>query len=270
MLLSTKNLAPLTSPKYEIDLSHSKKHLDGIGSFTYDDNCEHCVNNKNTPFAQQSLELEKKIKLLNTKIDELKTELSEKIEAQCGCDVKSDLEKVNQIKEKEQQTNSKYYSLLSQLNDYKSDYTKIETRYEKLVDDIERAKKQEKSVEFNRVLNEEINVLKQKRKAVQSELADATNNLIDLLGGLRVQQNIIETVNQSIEKLNLMEIKYAGYEYYLSAVKRDGIPYGLISEILPKLEVEINNILQPIVDFQIILDTDGKNINSYICYGAVS
>ena len=256
-----------TVSKYEIDLSHSKKHLDGIGSFTYDDNCEHCVNNKNTPFAQQSLELEKKIKLLNTKIDELKTELSEKIEAQCGCDVKSDLEKVNQIKEKEQQTNSKYYSLLSQLNDYKSDYTKIETRYEKLVDDIERAKKQEKSVEFNRVLNEEINVLKQKRKAVQSELADATNNLIDLLGGLRVQQNIIETVNQSIEKLNLMEIKYAGYEYYLSAVKRDGIPYGLISEILPKLEVEINNILQPIVDFQIILDTDGKNINSYICYG---
>jgi DNA repair exonuclease SbcCD ATPase subunit/DNA repair exonuclease SbcCD nuclease subunit len=256
-----------TVSKYEIDLSHSKKHLEGIGSFTYDDNCEHCVNNKNTPFAQQSLELEKKINSLNTKIDELKIQLSEKIEAQRGCDVKSDLEKVNQIKEKEQQTNSKYYLLLSQLNDYKSDYTKIETRYEKLVDDIERAKKQEKSVEFNRILTEEINDLKQKRKGVQSELADATNNLIDLLGGLRVQQNIIETVNQSIEKLNLMEIKYAGYEYYLSAVKRDGIPYGLISEILPKLEVEINNILQPIVDFQIILDTDGKNINSYICYG---
>jgi DNA repair exonuclease SbcCD ATPase subunit len=256
-----------TVSKYEIDLSHSKKHLEGIGSFTYDDNCEHCVNNKNTPFAQQSLELEKKINSLNTKIDELKIQLSEKIEAQRGCDVKSDLEKVNQIKEKEQQTNSKYYLLLSQLNDYKSDYTKIETRYEKLVDDIERAKKQEKSVEFNRILTEEINDLKQKRKGVQSELANATNNLIDLLGGLRVQQNIIETVNQSIEKLNLMEIKYAGYEYYLSAVKRDGIPYGLISEILPKLEVEINNILQPIVDFQIILDTDGKNINSYICYG---
>ena len=256
-----------TISKYEIDLSHSKRHLEGIGSFTYDDNCEHCVNNKNTPFAQQSLELEKKINLLNTKIDELKIQLSEKIEAQRGYDVKSDLEKVNQIKGKEQQTNSKYYSLLSQLNDYKSDYTKIETRYEKLVDDIEKAKKQEKSVEFNRVLNEEISLLKQKRKEVQSDLTDTTNNLIDLLGGLRVQQNIIEMANQSIEKLNLMEIKYAGYEYYLSAVKRDGIPYGLISEILPKLEIEINNILQPIVDFQIILDTDGKNINSYICYG---
>jgi len=79
------------------------------------------------------------------------------------------------------------------------------------------------------------------------------------------KDNVLFPIN--IEKLNLMEIKYAGYEYYLSAVKRDGIPYGLISEILPKLEIEINNILQPIVDFQIILNTDGKNINSYICYG---
>ena len=50
-----------------------------------------------------------------------------------------------------------------------------------------------------------------------------------------------------------MEQKYEGYEYYLQCVRRDGIPYQLISDILPKLEVEINNILQPIVDFQIIL-----------------
>jgi hypothetical protein len=64
-----------------------------------------------------------------------------------------------------------------------------------------------------------------------------------------------------------MERKYEGYEYYLKCVKRDGIPYELISDVLPKLEVEINNILQPIVDFQILLNTDGKNINSYIAYG---
>jgi DNA repair exonuclease SbcCD ATPase subunit len=64
-----------------------------------------------------------------------------------------------------------------------------------------------------------------------------------------------------------MEMKFDGYEYYLKCVKRDGIPYNLISEVLPKLEIEINNILSPIVDFQILLNTDGKNINSYIAYG---
>jgi len=260
-------LVKQTISKYQIDLSHTKKHLEGIGSFTYDDNCEHCVKNKNTPFAKQSLELENKILSLTKKITELETELSEKVVRQRACDVKADLEKVNQVKEKEQETNRKYYNLLSELNDAKSDYTQYEVQYEKISSDIEKAKKQEKSVEFNIKLNDEISILKNKRAETQSELNRITTDLIDLLGELRVQKNTIESVNESIEKLNQMELKYNGYEYYLSAVKRDGIPYGLISEILPKLEIEINNILQPIVDFQIILNTDGKNINSYICYG---
>jgi DNA repair exonuclease SbcCD ATPase subunit len=76
----------------------------------------------------------------------------------------------------------------------------------------------------------------------------------------------MEHVHQSLQKLNAMELRFDGYEYYLKCVKRDGIPYNLISEILPKLEVEINNILSPIVDFQILLNTDGKNINSFIAY----
>ena len=256
-----------TISKYQIELSHTKKHLDGIGSFTYDDNCEHCVKNKNTPFAKQSLELETKIITLTKKISVLETELSEKVQTQKECDVKMELDKVNQVKEKEQEVNRKYYNLLSELNDSKSDYNQYESQYEKISANIEKAKKQEKSVEFNAKLNEEINSLKQKRLEIQSELNRVTTDLIDLLGELRVQKNTIESVNESIEKLNQMELKYNGYEHYLSAVKRDGIPYGLIAEILPKLEIEINNILQPIVDFQIILDTDGKNINSYICYG---
>ena len=33
------------------DIKHNQKHLDGIGSLTFDDGCEHCVKNKNTPFA---------------------------------------------------------------------------------------------------------------------------------------------------------------------------------------------------------------------------
>ena len=91
--------------------------------------------------------------------------------------------------------------------------------------------------------------------------------LIDVSGEVKIAENTIKTVNDSINRLEDMETKYEGYEYYLQCVKRDGIPYELISDVLPKLEVEINNILQPLVDFQILLNTDGKNINSYIAYG---
>ena len=143
----------------------------------------------------------------------------------------------------------------------------LKSKYDKITHKIDLAKKQEKSLELNKKLNDEITSLKSERGELEREFRKITNELINLLGELKVQQNTIQNVNASIQKLSVMELKYMGYEYYLSAVKRDGIPYDLIAEILPKLEVEINNILQPIVDFQIILDTDGKNINSYICYG---
>ena len=96
---------------------------------------------------------------------------------------------------------------------------------------------------------------------------ETNDTLIDVSGEAKIAENTIKTINESITKLANMETKYEGYEYYLQWVKRDGIPYELISDILPKLEVEINNILQPLVDFQILLNTDCKNINSYIAYG---
>ena len=40
----------------------------------------------------------------------------------------------------------------------------------------------------------------------------------------------------------------------------------LITKALPEIESEINNILNQIVDFTVMLHTDGKNINGYIVY----
>ena len=44
------------------------------------------------------------------------------------------------------------------------------------------------------------------------------------------------------------------------------MPYELIKKALPKIETEINNVLDQVVDFNMVLNTDGKNINGYIIY----
>ncbi len=64
---------------------------------------------------------------------------------------------------------------------------------------------------------------------------------------------------------NLEETIHA-YEYYIDAVKRDGVPYELIGKIIPSIESEVNNILSQITDFTVALELDGKNINGRICY----
>ena len=52
----------------------------------------------------------------------------------------------------------------------------------------------------------------------------------------------------------------------MDAIKRDGIPYELISKAIPTIEGAINDILSQIVDFSMILEMDGKNINCFIVY----
>ena len=52
----------------------------------------------------------------------------------------------------------------------------------------------------------------------------------------------------------------------MKCVNRNGIPYALIGDALPKIQAETNNILSQIVDFQVIFETDGKSINTYIVY----
>ena len=63
-----------------------------------------------------------------------------------------------------------------------------------------------------------------------------------------------------------LEEKNRLYTYYLDSVKRDGIPYELISKALPVIENEINNILGQVVDFGIVMEVDGKSINAKIVY----
>jgi DNA repair exonuclease SbcCD ATPase subunit len=63
-----------------------------------------------------------------------------------------------------------------------------------------------------------------------------------------------------------LENRLKAYEYYLESIKRDGIPYELISDALPYIEEAVNETLSQIVEFTISFETDGKNILTYIKY----
>jgi len=133
--------------------------------------------------------------------------------------------------------------------------------------DIQKAKDQEQAVKHNVEVQQKIKSFKLTRTEIEDDIREVTDEIMTINSDIKVAEKTIENVHLSLDKLRDMEIRFDGYEYYLKCVKRDGIPYNLISDVLPKLEIEINNILQPIVDFQILLNTDGKNINSYIAYG---
>ena len=48
--------------------------------------------------------------------------------------------------------------------------------------------------------------------------------------------------------LQILEQKFKAYEYYIDAIQRDGVPYELITKVIPIIEEEVNDILAQIVD----------------------
>ena len=249
------------------DIEHKQEHLDGIGSLSFDDNCEHCVKNQNTPFAKKSKTLSEDIEGLTLTSERLTNEIVDMKSEMYKYDVREVLVTVKDLKDECDTLKNQIEKLELTNKSCNLELSELKSKLVSTEDNINKSFEQEASVKHNIKIQQNIDIAKETLDNLETDMSTLHNEITNVVGDIRISENVIQTVNDSIDKLESMEQKYEGYEYYLQCVRRDGIPYQLISEILPKLEVEINNILQPIVDFQVILNTDGKNINSYIAYG---
>lgn len=249
------------------DIEHKQEHLDGIGSLSFDDDCEHCVQNQNTPFAKKSKTLSEDIEKITLTSNRLNNEIVDMKSEMYKYDVREVLVTVKDLKDECDTLKNQIEKLELTNKSCNLELSELKSKLVSTEDNINKSFEQEASVKHNVKIQQNIDIVKETLDNLETDMSTLHNDITNVVGDIRISENVIQTVNDSIDKLESMEQKYEGYEYYLQCVRRDGIPYQLISEILPKLEVEINNILQPIVDFQIILNTDGKNINSYIAYG---
>jgi len=253
--------------KLESEIIHAKKHLDGIGSLTFDDTCSHCIQNKNTPFAKQAQTLEDEINRLGKTYTSIVSERLSVMSERDTLNVTKELKEYEDLSSRHSSLDKEWLSA-SKSYDYCVSLVKdMDLEIKSLEDKIQKAKDQEQAVSHNAKVHEKIKSFKVTREQIREDIDRVTDDIMNINSDIKLAENTIDSVNRMIDKLQDMEIKFDGYEHYLKCVKRDGIPYNLISDVLPRLEVEINNILSPIVDFQIMLNTDGKNINSYIAYG---
>ena len=153
-------------------------------------------------------------------------------------DVTSVLTEVEGLHSKIKEYESQIDRLELQSKSCNLELIQLKNGIKKVESDIQKSIEQKESVEHNIKVQKEIDDSKEKLKKFDEVIAEINDDIININGNIRIAENTIQTVNDSIDKLESMEQKYEGYEYYLQCVKRDGIPYELISDILPKLEVE--------------------------------
>jgi len=235
-----------------------------LGDLEYDPDCKYCMNNVFVKDARETKKLLEDDKLQSDKLISKKNDLDSKIKDYSDIENKKD-----QFDKCEQ--------LFEQLNDeLKNVETKRDHLGEKLVyldeknvtieDNINKYYKQEKDVVHNNKVKQDIAKQEVELDMTTTYLKSADKNVKDTEIELKISENKKEEIIKIMDEVQELEEKHVAYKYYLEAVKRDGVPYELISKALPAIENEVNNILSQLVDFTMTFEMDGKNINNYIVY----
>lgn len=255
--------ADLRSVKLKVQ--HCQDKIDNLKDHEYDPNCEFCVNNV---FVKDAERAKSQIWGFEQDRDELNFELNSlNDEFTKNSFVYSELEKLHSLENSAFKYEKQIYSIEKQIFSAKEEQKKINDEIGNIDSQIEKYKENEDAINQNNKIQSEIDELENEKNTLSKfELKKIDENILEYSGNVKVSEKVIDECEVSIQKLKDLEKEYEAYDYYLKAVNRNGVPYELISNALPSIQEETNNILANIVDFQVLFDTDGKSINTYIVY----
>ena len=253
----------LENIKQEVNVKLEK--IKKLGDLEYDEDCDYCMKN---PFTLDAIETKKSINDDKEKVKDLLIRIDGYNKWYQNNWIKVDsnyvdyketttaLEKItlliNESKQSKQLLNEKQKNYVNQLN---FNEEKIQKYYE-----------QEQDIVYNSNIEKEIQTTEDNLNDTNYKLDKVNREINSVFAEIKVLDTKRKNILDNIDKVADLEKKYEAYEYYLDAVKRDGVPYELITKALPTIEGEVNNILSQLVDFQMIFEMDGKNINNYIVY----
>jgi DNA repair exonuclease SbcCD ATPase subunit len=248
----------------KVDVKNKLDKLNKLKEHKYDPNCKFCINNifvKDAIRTQNELDIDKKeSEELVEQLQSLKTEISSKSGVETEYKNYSAL-LVSRYSVKDEY--NKKYNRLTRCT-AKIDLDRSEL---KLVErNIQLYHENKQAIEQNKVIDANVAQLNTALRFIDNTLSSINNTLLDLSGKIALLKKQINDIKQKSEKAELLEKENELYELYLKSINRDGIPYEIIFKIIPELEKEINTILNQIVEFQIKIEADGKNLIPYIVY----
>ena len=250
--------------KKKIVVTSKLQKLKKLEEHKYDPNCTFCTTNvfvKDAIKTREELESDKvEAQNLVGEYTNLKNKVNELSY------IKDDWKKYNDTHKLHVETQSKINKLNNEILKISNKIISDQNSLINIENQIEEYYNNKDAIEFNKTIKETIDVIKSNIKTIDFEIKNVNNNIISYntkISGLEEQR---KTIQKSIEDVKVLEVEYEAYQLYTNAISRDGIPYELISQALPTIEKEVNNILNQIVEFTVILQTDGKNVTTHINY----
>ena len=251
----------------QLKIQHAQKMVSKLDKHEWDEDCSYCMAN---PWLQETKQVADLLPKLIDEEQAIEFDIKHfedgiaKIEHEDK--PKEKLQVLAQLKDNLNDSERSLNNLERELEQFKWQIHKGREDLKSKKSELKKSLKQKDNIEYNKTKNGEINEIRDEITTVNSELGQLDSKLLTLSGKLKMAEKSRQDAQDGIDRLKDLEQQYRGYEYYQKAVQRDGVPYHLITKALPQIESEINNILNQIVEFTIVLHTDGKNINAHIVY----
>jgi DNA repair exonuclease SbcCD ATPase subunit/predicted MPP superfamily phosphohydrolase len=250
--------------KLRADLNHKLEKMKKLNDLEYDENCSYCMNNifvKDAIATKSSIQIDlETVSTLEKQIETIQLTINELAPAHSEKDLYNKLQNDIHLLESNK---SSIELKLQEINSYKQ---QLDNKLKTIDVQIEEYYKTESAILSNKLVKSKIDDINKTVTLLKTKLIDVDKKIISCYSNLLLAEKTKTMVEESIAKLKELGQKFKYYEYYLLAVSRDGVPYDLITSAVPLIEQEINNILSQIVDFQLMLEMDGRNINCYIVY----
>lgn len=230
----------------------------------YDPDCVYCMNNV---FVKDAIQTKSEIESDKYKLAELLSN-KEKIEKYLSSKsyvikTKNDLDaqkiEVDKLYKIRTECEIQVLTLQNSLGHTQLQLNSIENQ-------IAEYNRNKASIKKNILIESDIAAKRLELDALESKLSINTALQMTAISDIKLGEFLEADLEKRIAKTKSLILDKAAYEYYLQCVDKDGISYQLISKILPKIEMEVNNILNNLVDFRIVFNTDGKNVNAFLVY----
>jgi len=254
--------------KLKVEVRNKLDKTEKLKGVTWDENCEHCMSNPLTIDARETEKNLEKDKELAAKYLDKKNEMDKEIEALNP--IIEQKEKYDEYKSSLVEAEFRERELKTNLQYFEERKKNINSSIETIEQNIKQYNEQKSNIKYNKKIKEDIQVVQDDLDDVDNVIVNLTSDITEVHADIKVGDSEMQNINRKIREIEELENKNQAYRYYLDAVRRDSVPYELLEKAIPTIEGEINNILGQLVDFQMSLDMDGKNINSNIVYDDVN
>lgn len=235
-----------------------------LNKHEYDPDCQYCISNV---FVQDAKQTKKELEEDKQTVASFLQKRKECVDfIETNSFIQKQADQLNAMIKQKGVLDLKRTTASVDLERVNSTCDKLKTQIKEIQANIKLYRESVAILNKNKTIQDDISRINKEKNVKAISQSKLNNTVKDYHGKVQIAIQTITECNKTIARMKELLEEQDAYDVYCKAMYKDGIPYQLISKAVPYIQHHTNLILNHITDFEVELETDGKNINAFINY----